>query len=120
MTLSYNTGDERGFSFGLELCSSSRSPTSRHALLPVYERRPLPSDDLEYLEKKGAFKLPSSAACRSLIRTYFQFVHPFVPVVDICDFFQHYRDDEPAKTSLLLLWSMFFAASNVSDYTIVS
>ncbi|EFW99853.1 c6 zinc finger domain containing protein [Grosmannia clavigera kw1407] len=52
------------------------SPTKRSCRLSH-----LSNDDLDYLGKKGVFVLPPLPAQESLLKAYFLFIHPFLPVL---------------------------------------
>lgn len=62
---------------------------------------------------QGGFSLPAEGVCKALIRSYFYYVHPFLPIINVRNFFTKYLSGDMQKVNLLLLWSMFFAASNV-------
>ena len=74
----------------------------------------LSNDDLDYLVKKGAFTLPPPAVQESFLRAYFLFIHPFLPVVPEDESWREYEHDLN-RTSLVLYWSMLFAACPVSS-----
>ncbi|KAJ5964124.1 uncharacterized protein N7479_004000, partial [Penicillium vulpinum] len=88
--------------------------------IPESSKIPLAAEELSYLEAKGAFLLPSPEMCEELIRCYFEFVHPLLPVVQVTNFLKSYRAGEMASQSLLLLQSMFFAASNFVSLEILA
>jgi len=54
---------------------------------------------------------PENALRQELLRCYFHYVHPFLPLVDVYSFFHKYNQGVE-HVSPLLLWSMFFAAAN--------
>jgi hypothetical protein len=78
---------------------------------------PLSAEDREYLQHKGAFNLPRSDTCDTLLRAYFHHVHPICPVVDATTVLKSYPCGESNQCNLLLLWSMFFVAANVRQNT---
>ena len=55
--------------------------------------------------------LPPASTCEQLTRCFFQYVYPFMPVVNAGEFLAKYTEDLE-KVSRLLLWSMFFASAN--------
>ncbi|KAF2171706.1 hypothetical protein M409DRAFT_63319 [Zasmidium cellare ATCC 36951] len=64
--------------------------------------------DNEYLLRKGVFDLPSQPCLDALIKTYFEYVHPFAPVINRVDFIRGYQSGD---CSLLLLRTILTAAS---------
>lgn len=73
----------------------------------------LRDEDLEYLRGRGCFSLPSPSVCDHLTRCYFDHVHPFLPVVNVASFVRDVEAGGYQRIRTLVLWSMFFAASNV-------
>lgn len=70
--------------------------------------------ELEYMRLQGVFsKLPDDV-CDELVRCYFQHVHFFLPIIDAPAFLNEYCSNGSRNVSLLLYWSMFLAAANVS------
>ncbi|KAF5017654.1 hypothetical protein F66182_10404 [Fusarium sp. NRRL 66182] len=81
--------------------------------LPLYVR-PLPSHltpiDIEYLASKGALKIPDEKLQCELFRLYYQFVHPFMPILDLSTFLLSVtRRDASSRVSLLLFQAVMFA-----------
>jgi hypothetical protein len=109
-----HTGDLRGPAFVISLCNPNRTSESNHFFVPRASTLSLSAVDLEYLRAKGVFSFPSPTIRQVLLRMYFHFVHPFVPVIQVGQFLAQYNNDDPRPTSTLLLWGMFSAASNVS------
>ncbi|KAK4234847.1 cutinase transcription factor 1 beta [Achaetomium macrosporum] len=64
--------------------------------------------DNEYLVKKGVFDLPPPLQLDALIKTYFDHVHPFAPVINRADFVRGYRSGD---CSLFLLRAILTPAS---------
>ncbi|KAL9112988.1 MAG: hypothetical protein Q9227_002853 [Pyrenula ochraceoflavens] len=83
--------------------------------LPTYIR-PLPprlmSDDIEYLQKKGALAVPDLELRNELLRSYILYIHPYTPLLDLQDFLRAVQrtqgNEEPI--SLLLFQAVMFAA----------
>jgi hypothetical protein len=69
---------------------------------------------LAFLQAMGVFALPSVAVCEALFRSYFHHVHPILPVVDAEAVLSSYEEGGLKQVNLLLLWSMFSVAANVS------
>ncbi|OAG41158.1 hypothetical protein AYO21_04538 [Fonsecaea monophora] len=83
-------------------------------LQPISPR--IMSEDLEYLQKKGAFLIPETGFRNELLRCYVQYVHPFLPIVDLQDFLTAIERNQPTNTvSLLLFQAIMFAATAYID-----
>ncbi|KAF2460894.1 fungal-specific transcription factor domain-containing protein [Lineolata rhizophorae] len=88
--------------------------------LPPYIK-PLPArigaDEITYLEKKGAFTIPSDDIRNELLRAYINFVHPYMPLLDLHDFVQtiDQPDGSCGKVSLILYQAVMFAGSAFID-----
>jgi hypothetical protein len=73
-------------------------------------------EDLEYLQKKGAFLIPETALRNELLRCFVQYVYPFCPVIDLQDFLGTLHKNQPTDTvSLLLFQAVMFAATACID-----
>ncbi|GIZ40741.1 hypothetical protein CKM354_000406800 [Cercospora kikuchii] len=82
--------------------------------LPNYIK-PLPSkldvEDILYLEKKGALTIPNQQLRDELLRSYVEFIHPFMPLLNIHDLVATIdRNDGNSPISLLLFQAMMFCA----------
>ncbi|KAI1408883.1 fungal-specific transcription factor domain-containing protein [Hypoxylon sp. FL1857] len=64
--------------------------------------------DNEYLAKKGVFDLPPPHHLDTLVKTYFDHVHPFAPVINRADFIRGYQS---GNCSLFLLRVILTPAS---------
>jgi hypothetical protein len=87
--------------------------------LPRYIR-PLPArimtEDMEYLASKGALTVPETRLRNELLRTYVQYVHPFMPLLDLKEFLWPLeKNDGSAHVSLLLVQAVMFAATAFVD-----
>ena len=100
-----------GFMFDLNDGTDVRRGT--HYLLPHPNSSEMPPQEEAFLEKAGAYQLPAEHICNALLRCYFRNVHQLLPIIDAQTFLQEYGQNRFANTSLLLLWSIFFASSNV-------
>lgn len=83
--------------------------------LPKYVRplTSLPPDDMEFLHAEGALDLPDSALQNALLRAFFEYVHPYVPTLDL-DAFLHSvetHDGSAGQVSLLLLQAVLAAGT---------
>lgn len=92
---------------------------SGHFLLPNGIVSSLDPEDLGYLRLKGAFVFPEARIRDELVRTYFHYVHPFFPIVDVQDFLPNHESAALDRISAHLLWSMYLAASNVSIHMFI-
>ncbi|KFZ15702.1 hypothetical protein V502_05445 [Pseudogymnoascus sp. VKM F-4520 (FW-2644)] len=111
--LMYIGDQQSASSFVFDLCNGP-SQTS-HYLVPRGTTRRQRPEDLNYLRLKGCFSVPSQDICEDLIRAYFLHVHPFLPIIDARHFLEDFVSHGYHNINLLLLWSMFFAATNFVD-----
>lgn len=71
--------------------------------------QPLPIDpaelnaEIQILTMKGSFHLPLDFVCHQLFDTFFQYVHPQVPIVNKQVFLAHFNDPDPNKRPPLIL-----------------
>jgi hypothetical protein len=72
----------------------------------------LDREDLEVLKIRGAFLLPSPELCADLIETYFDIIHPGIPMINRTRFMKSYND-ALNPPPLLLLQAIFLAAARV-------
>ncbi|KAL7941839.1 fungal-specific transcription factor domain-containing protein [Trichoderma barbatum] len=110
----FYTGEAPGFTSVLDACSPSQQPVARHILIseaPIS----LSAQDREYLQYKGIFTLPQKSTCNELLRAYFHHVHPMMPIVDATVLLKFHETGKAREWNLLLLWSMFFVATNFVD-----
>jgi len=101
------------------LVPSLLSPVTPSNSLPVYVKS-LPArltpDDVLYLERKGALTIPPDPIRNELLRCYVEFVHPFMPLLDIHDFVGTIDHPDGSQTiSLLLFQAVMFAAVATVD-----
>jgi len=88
--------------------------------LPGY-LKPLPqrmtSVDIDYLFAKGALSLPDIHVRNALLRSYLEFVHPYMPLIEIQDVLQIIHDGTGAsgRISLLLFQAIMFAGTAFVD-----
>jgi len=107
-------GDQQAVN-GMVLDASDFSPQASRYLDPRTSRRCQQPEDLAYLRIKGCFSLPSQNVCEELVCCYFQLVHPSLPIIDAGRFLEDFVNHRYINTNLLVLWSMFFAATSVRD-----
>ncbi|KAM9894918.1 hypothetical protein OXX69_011208, partial [Metschnikowia pulcherrima] len=74
----------------------------------------LDSIELEILKMRGAFLLPSPDLAADLIKSYFEHVHPLMPVINRTEFMAKYQDPNDSP-SLMLLQAVLLCGSRVSE-----
>ncbi|KAL7274842.1 hypothetical protein RUND412_002240 [Rhizina undulata] len=74
-------------------------------------------EDLEYLWKKGALSLPNEPLRSELLKSHFDFAHPYMPLLDKKQFMEIVRteDGSKGKISLLLFQAVMFIGSAFVD-----
>lgn len=89
-------------------------------ILPSYVK-PLPyrmtSADIDYLFAKGVLSLPDIPVRNALFKSYFEFVHPFMPLIEVHELMEIMEDGTgaPGKISLLLFHAIMFAGTAFVD-----
>ncbi|KAI0442643.1 fungal-specific transcription factor domain-containing protein [Xylaria telfairii] len=79
--------------------------------------RPLPSkiapEDVDYLRTKGALSVPSFSLQKALLCAYAEYVHPYMPLLDLHDFLTivDANDGSRGQTSLFLYQAVMFCAT---------
>ncbi|GAP84033.2 putative cutinase transcription factor 1 beta [Rosellinia necatrix] len=79
--------------------------------------RPLPPkiapEDVVYLRAKGALSVPSLSLQKALLHAYTEYVHPYMPLLDLHDFLNivDARDGSRGQTSLFLYQAIMFCAT---------
>lgn len=71
-------------------------------------------EDIEYLDRKGAFTVPEINLRNELLRSYIQYIHPFMPIVDLKTLLTPIEEDAGA-ISLLLFQAIMFAGTTFID-----
>ena len=83
--------------------------------------RPLPAslqpEDITYLKINGALDIPSPQLQNALLRAYVEFVHPYLPVIDLVNFIDvlYHPDGSKGKVSLALYQAVMFAGAGYVD-----
>lgn len=96
-----------------------RTPKPKHAL-PRY-LKPLPQQiipaDIDYLFAKGALSLPDIPVRNALFQGYLEFVHPYMPVIEVHKVMGIIEEGTGAsgRISLLLLQAILFAGTAFVD-----
>ncbi|EEH10564.1 fungal specific transcription factor domain-containing protein [Histoplasma capsulatum G186AR] len=69
-------------------------------------------NDLNYLQKKGAFEIPHFAFRNALLKSFVNYVHVYMPFLDLKDFLQTiYENTGRKRISLLLFQAVMFAGT---------
>ena len=108
---------------GNERRPSLLSPLSRQSPLPrlPYYIKPLPprigQDEISYLDKKGALTVPDAGLRNELLRAYIEFVHPYMPLLELHDFLLIIESGNGSlgRISLILFQAVMFAGSAFVD-----
>ncbi|RKL39430.1 hypothetical protein BFJ72_g6904 [Fusarium proliferatum] len=83
----------------------------------------LHTDDINYLDAQGCFKLPESNSLDHLVRTFFQNAHPILPVVNEAEFWSAYDPSTSGgktnRVPVILLSAMLFVACKYVDDDVV-
>lgn len=94
-------------------------PQLKHRL-PDY-LTPLParmtSVDIDYLFAKGALSLPQIPLRDALLRAFYEYVHPYMPLVELHELLRIIDDGtgETGRVSLLLFQAIMFAGTAFVD-----
>ena len=96
-----------------------QSPASRGHSLPAFIKS-VPAkygvDDIAYLAKKGALTIPNLPLRNALLKCFVEFVHPYMPLLDLQDLLQTVEDnDGKGAVSLLLFQAVMFASTASVD-----
>lgn len=95
------------------------SPITPAHTLPAYVK-PVPArlghDEILFLEKKGALTIPATPLRDALLQNYAEYVHPYMPLLDLHEFVATIdRNDGSQTISLLLFQAVMFAAVATVD-----
>jgi hypothetical protein len=92
----------------------------RNSVIPSYIS-PLPkslaAEDIEYLHAKGALTTPTAALRNQLIKSFVEYVYPFLPLINLEEFLRVVQDDngKGGQISLLVFQAVMHAGSGVVD-----
>ncbi|KAL1895496.1 hypothetical protein Sste5346_005305 [Sporothrix stenoceras] len=99
-------------------CAGANAASSIPAYIPAHFK-PLPAHlqpvDIEYLARKGALTLPEEEVQREIILKHIQYVHPFMPILNLPDFLTSLVRREPGSCSFLLFQAVMFTSANFID-----
>lgn len=96
------------------------APRFSAADLPLFIK-PLPAkigpDEVTYLETKGALTVPKGTLRSEMLRAYVEYVHPYMPLLDLHDFLTiiDQPDGSAGKVSLILFQAVMFTGSAFVD-----
>lgn len=82
--------------------------------------KPLPArispEDLEFLRFRGAVSIPESGLRDELLRCYIQWVHSFMPVLNLQEFLRCVAENDPeGNVSILLFQAVMFVGTAFVD-----
>ena len=82
--------------------------------------KPLPDcitpEDLEFLRFRGALSIPESGLRNELLRSYIQWVHSFMPVLNLQEFLRCVAENDPSgNVSVLLFQAVMFVGTAFID-----
>lgn len=82
--------------------------------------KPLPDricpEDLEFLRFRGALSIPESGLRNELLRSYIQWVHSFMPVLNLQEFLRCVAENDPnGNVSILLFQAVMFVGTAFID-----
>jgi hypothetical protein len=103
---------------------SSLEEPDASSQLPAFIR-PLPAkiaaEDVDYLHLKGALTLPSLPLQNALLRAYVEYVHPYMPLLELHDFLSAINsvDGLCGQISLFLYHAVMFAGTAYVDVKIL-
>ncbi|KAF2222899.1 fungal-specific transcription factor domain-containing protein [Elsinoe ampelina] len=110
-----------GASMNASPFSGSRhiSPPLPSRQLPPYVK-PLPArigaDEVVYLAKKGALSIPPLPLRNALLRSFIEFVYPYMPLLEIHDLVESVdRNDGSNQVSLLVFQAIMFSGVAMVD-----
>jgi hypothetical protein len=97
-----------GRTFSME--RSLTAPTTPLYLKPLPQH--LGMDDIEYLHRKGALSVPDPDLRDALLRSYIEFVHPCLPILDLRSFQDSIQNpNEYSQLSYPLFQAVMFAGA---------
>ncbi|RDW89184.1 hypothetical protein BP6252_01216 [Coleophoma cylindrospora] len=101
------------------------SPPAPPPLVPKHKLpgylKPLPQRmtpvDIDYLFAKGALSLPDEPTRNALLQSYLEYVHPYMPLIELHEFLQIVNDGtgQLGRISLLLFQAVMFAGTAFVD-----
>jgi hypothetical protein len=105
------SGETQGLEFLFDTCAPDRPMKGHHYTTPASTYK---AKRTVRKHAKPIQPLPPLAVQRELVRAFFLYVWPLLPVVDAKEFLLAFHHDSQS-ISPLLLWSVFFAAGSFVD-----
>lgn len=86
------------------------------AFIPVFPAK-ISAQDIRFLREKGAITLPNPTLQTALLQAYAEYVHPYMPLLDMQEFLAivNARDGSRGQVSLFLYQAVMFAATAFVD-----
>lgn len=103
-------GESEGLDFLFDQCNPDRRDRGPHYITP---RKTYRHKRLTQGARKLAPRLPHRAIQQELVKCFFHYVWPVMPIINASDFLEAFENDM-SSISPLLLWSVFFSALSVS------
>ncbi|KAI9691808.1 MAG: hypothetical protein M1822_007880 [Bathelium mastoideum] len=123
LTQPFPTFSQSPLSFdGQSFLPQLRTPEPTPITLPYY-LKPIPprigQDELVYLRKKGALAVPDTSLRNELLRSYIEYCHPFMPLLDLHDFLRaiNATDGSAGKISLFTFSAVMFVGTAYVDFS---
>lgn len=107
----------------------ARSTLDNHVMFSYYPFLKLDvmphvsSQEVNFMDENGCFRVPTRPALDEFIQEYFLHVHPMLPIINEGDFWDTYTyrgvaPTETSRTSLFVFQAMLFAACSVSSWQV--
>ena len=79
------------------------------------------SIDIDYLYAKGALSLPDTSVRNALLKAYIEYVHPYMPLIEVHELLGMIDDmtGKSGKVSLLLFQAIMFAGTAFVDMEVL-
>ncbi|RVX74787.1 hypothetical protein B0A52_01064 [Exophiala mesophila] len=98
---------------GVDVCAkeSWETPALPRFVKPIPDH--LPKEDIEYLQRKGALSIPEPDLRAALLRSFIEYVHPTLPILQLQDLLDILQDNSPTneRISLPLFQAIMFAGA---------
>ena len=99
-----------------------QTPEPNPIAIPPY-LKPIPTrigqDELTYLRKKGALSVPEIGLRNELLRSYLEYCHPFMPLLDMHEFLciANATDGSAGKLSMFTFTAVMFVGTAYVDFS---
>ncbi|KAL7785170.1 fungal-specific transcription factor domain-containing protein [Trichoderma ceciliae] len=108
----YYIGEQTGGPTSIMHICTTNQAIPKHLLMPAAKQTVLTQDDKAFLRSKGVYSFLSDTTCDSMIRAYFQNVHPIMPVLEADKLLEYHRSKRLHEYNLVLLWSFVVISCN--------